>query len=88
MLGGHVTELFDRWDHTLRTGKDADYTTVFVAACVAFVFAVATRAAAHFARVRPLPVYIVQESSRIFPVFFPETVVTGPSPPASVCLRI
>ena len=33
VIGGHVTELFDRWDHTLRTGKDADYAVVMVAAC-------------------------------------------------------
>lgn len=38
MLGGHVTELFDRWDHTLRTGKDADYTVVLVAACAGAAF--------------------------------------------------
>src|SRR5579864_8026019 len=37
MLGGHFTELFDRWDHTLRTGKDADYAVVMVAACAGVV---------------------------------------------------
>lgn len=31
--GGHLTELFDRWDDTLRTGKDADYAIVLVCAC-------------------------------------------------------
>jgi hypothetical protein len=41
MLCGHVTELFDRWDHTLTTGTDADYSIVFVAACAGSVFLVA-----------------------------------------------
>ena len=40
MLGGHVTELFDHWDHTLQTGRDVDYTVVIIAACVGVVFAV------------------------------------------------
>ncbi len=38
ILGGHVTELLDRWDHTLRTGKDADYAVVLVAACAGAAF--------------------------------------------------
>jgi len=38
MLGGHITELFDRWDHTLRSGQEADYTVVFVAACLGVAF--------------------------------------------------
>ena len=33
IVGGHLTELFDRWDDTLRTGKDADYAIVLVCAC-------------------------------------------------------
>ena len=27
-LWGHVSELFDRWDHTSRTGNDTEYSTV------------------------------------------------------------
>jgi hypothetical protein len=41
MLGGQVTELFDRWDNTLQTGRDIDYSIVIVAACAGAVFAVA-----------------------------------------------
>ncbi len=88
MLGGHVTELFDHWDHTLRTGKDADYTTVFVAACVGFVFAVATLAAAGRRRLRPTIVTPAQESRPMNTGPFLEAVATGPSPPVSACLRI
>lgn len=30
-LWGHVSELFDHWDNTFRTGKDIEYSTVIVA---------------------------------------------------------
>ncbi len=45
MLGGHVTELFDHWDQTLRTGQDGDYAIVLIAACAgaAFVTAASVR---------------------------------------------
>lgn len=45
MFGGHVTELFDHWDHTLRTGQDSDYLVVMVAACAgaAFILVQASR---------------------------------------------
>lgn len=36
-----VLEMFDRWDHTLQTGQDTEYTLVLIALClgVAYVFA-------------------------------------------------
>jgi hypothetical protein len=34
MFAGHITELFDQWDHTMQTGRDADYTIVMIAAAV------------------------------------------------------
>ncbi|MDT8068364.1 MAG: hypothetical protein ROO76_09395 [Terriglobia bacterium] len=40
MLGGHISELLDHWDHTLKTGQDVDYTVVVMAACLGVVFAV------------------------------------------------
>ena len=36
-----VLEMFDRWDHTLRTGQDTEYTFVVIALCVGAVFAFA-----------------------------------------------
>jgi hypothetical protein len=30
-IWGHVSELFDHWDNTFRTGKDIEYSTVIVA---------------------------------------------------------
>src|SRR5690349_10624520 len=41
MLGGHVTEMFDRWENTLQTGRDTDFNIVIVAACAGIVFVVA-----------------------------------------------
>lgn len=40
IVGGHLTELFDRWDQTLRTGQDSDYAVVLVAVSAAAVFIV------------------------------------------------
>src|SRR6185437_16806039 len=81
MLAGHVTELFDHWDHTLRTGKDADYTMVMVAACVGLAFAIAKRLpclARSLRRIEGLP------RSLFCPVLVPEIASTGPSPPLIV----
>ncbi len=36
-----VLEMFDRWDHTLKTGKDTEYTFVVIALCVGAVYAFA-----------------------------------------------
>ena len=88
MLAGHVTELFDRWDHTLRTGKDADYAVVMVAACAGFAFAIAKRLpslARSLRRIEGLPLPL---RSLFGPVLFPEIATTGPSPPLVVSLRI
>ncbi len=89
MFGGHITELFDRWDHTLRTGKDADYAVVFVAACVGVAFValkkpVSTLARAWIARKSPAS----WESSSSVPATMTETSATGPSPPLLIPIRI
>ena len=88
MLAGHVSELFDHWDHTLRTGKDADYAVVMVAGCAGFVFAVAKRLLARvrgLQRVERLPLppgcpFSSAISAEISPI--------GPSPPLLSALRI
>ncbi len=33
-----VLESFDRWDHTLRTGSDTEYTFVLLALCIGLFF--------------------------------------------------
>lgn len=88
MLGGHITELFDRWDHTLRTGKDADYAVVMVAACAGVVLALAKKMSAFFRGLRIESESPVEESSSPFAVRLMEAAVTGPSPPLLLQLRI
>jgi hypothetical protein len=89
MLGGHITELFDHWDHTLRTGNEADYTVVFVAACLSvaltivwdLVSAVRRRSMARRAPIPPWP-------APIRAVTATESLATGPSPPLTIPIRI
>ena len=45
-LCGHVSELFDRWDHTLATGQDVDFSVVLVAVIAGAVFGLAHAASA------------------------------------------
>ena len=43
-LWGHVSELFDTWDHTLQTGRDIEYSSVIVVLVVGAITVVAGRA--------------------------------------------
>lgn len=74
MLGGHITELFDQWDHTLRTGRDADYTVVLIAACAgaAFIAGKSSRFLQRFVRV------VAGVAARVFcvAVMYPVTLKT------------
>ena len=36
-----LVEMFDRWDHTVQTGNDTEYTLVLLALCVGVVYALA-----------------------------------------------
>ena len=87
VLGGHVTELFDRWDHTLETGQEVDYSVVLVAACAALALAVAVSAGTLVrrpaARRKPAGSCV----SSVPRTFIPETALVGPSPP-TLPLRI
>ncbi|HKV78669.1 MAG TPA: hypothetical protein VJP02_11035 [Candidatus Sulfotelmatobacter sp.] len=40
-IWGHISELFDHWDNTFRTGNDVEYSTVIVALIVGTVICVA-----------------------------------------------
>jgi hypothetical protein len=37
-FGGPLVEMFDRWDHTLQTGDDTEYTFVVLALCVGVAY--------------------------------------------------
>jgi uncharacterized membrane protein YbhN (UPF0104 family) len=88
MLCGHVTELFDHWDHTLTTGKDADYSIVLVAACAGFVFLVANYVTSLRGRSRANEYSPMLTLSPVFRTIFAETSDTGPSPPPILAIRI
>ncbi len=49
-LWGHVSELFDTWDHTLQTGRDIEYSTVIVVLVVGAIIVAAGRALSLFRR--------------------------------------
>lgn len=40
-IWGHISELFDHWDNTFRTGNDIEYSTVILALIVGTVICVA-----------------------------------------------
>ncbi len=89
IFGGHTSELFDRWDHTLRTGKDADYAVVIVAACIGVVFVEIRKLVAFLKRV------LSAEQLRNFLQVLPavqrgaaHAAATGPSPPLLIPIRI
>src|SRR5579862_5508334 len=81
ILCGHVSELFDHWDHTLRTGREADYTLVVLAACAGLEIVLARTLIAFFTGLRA-PRDLAEPSSPTFQIIWAETLVTGPSPPA------
>lgn len=76
---GHVSEIFDHWDHTLQTGNDIDYSTVIVALIAGAVLGLAHVAArlmrAASVTFRLLPLFIVSFPSS------PSLGFTGYSPP-------
>jgi hypothetical protein len=88
MLCGHVTELFDRWDHTLTTGKDADYSIVFIAACAGFVFLVANYVTSLRGRSRANASSPVVQLFSVFRTILSDTSDTGLSFPPILALRI
>jgi len=89
MLGGHLTELFDHWDHTLQTGRDVDYTVVIIAASVGVVFAVGKKLVSATIRLFSR-VNLLQVATPKFPGFraTPEPLDTGPPPLSLSPLRI
>ena len=89
ILCGHFTELFDHWYHTLRTGREAEYTLVVLAACAGLEIVLARALLAFATRSRASRSFPLQLSSSLFEVLAAETRITGPSPPlGSLSLRI
>ncbi len=89
MLGGHITELFDHWDHTMQTGRETDYTVVVLAASVGVVFAVGKRLLSPVIRwfIGANPVLIAAAPLAGFRIS-PDSLDTGPPPLSLSPLRI
>jgi len=84
-IWGHVSELFDHWDDTFKTGNDMEYSTVMVVLitgvvlCFAHLAAIVTRSRTSMAQILPL--------LAVWPSVVPTTVsFIAHSPP--VALRI
>src|SRR5579863_3093123 len=56
-IWGHVSELFDHWDNTFRTGNDVEYSTVIVALVIGTVICLACSAAVVIRSRTAIPCY-------------------------------
>ena len=81
MLGGHVTELFDHWDRTLQTGRDVDYTVVWIAACFGVAFAVTREVVSFFRRHAKTKTKTSLIGQCLLPFEAIKACTLGPSPP-------
>lgn len=62
---GHLSEIADRWDHTLQSGVDSEYTLTLLALTAGTVVAIATRFVAkrlHFCQAVLAPVHVLTPS--------------------------
>jgi hypothetical protein len=82
-LGGHVSELFDRWENTMISGNDVDYTCVFVAAVAGAMIVFAGLLGKLF-QVWPKPVPIPPLDHRSLASSVPESVTSAHSPPLAL----
>jgi hypothetical protein len=89
MLGGQLSDVFDKPDRSPRVKSDPDYMLVVAAACVGFAFLVAKRVLASsrhpLAKTRESR---AESSPAMFFALVRETNVAGPSPPSVSPLRI
>ena len=88
MLSGHVSELFDHWDHTLRTGREADYTLVVIGACAGLEIVLARTLVRFFRGLQVGRLSPGEASPRTFGVLAANILVAGPSPPLLLSFRI
>ncbi len=90
ILGGHVSELLDHWDHTLKTGQDVDYTVVVIAASLGVVFAVGSKILSAVSRLlrHAKLLDISPHHFFSFRITSPESLATGPPTSSLSPLRI
>jgi hypothetical protein len=88
MLAGQASELFDRWDHPLRTGRETAYPMVMAAACAGLALLLAKKLASVFPCLRAGDASLAEESFPTLGAILPEICAAGPSPPHPPSLRI
>ncbi|HEY6936928.1 MAG TPA: hypothetical protein VI424_07235 [Terriglobales bacterium] len=80
-LGSCVSEIFDRWDHTMQTGHDTESTLVMLASLAGAVLVMARLAAARAPRVCSL-FHLHCACSEAGGI--PQAITSGASPPLSL----
>jgi hypothetical protein len=83
-LGGHISELFDRWENAL-SGNDVDYTCVLVAAVAGAVIVVSGMRGKLFPTT-PTPMLALLRNQEPATMWAHGSATTTPSPP--LALRI
>ena len=89
MLGGQLSDVFDKPDRSPRVKNDPDYILVVSAACLGFALLVAKRSLASSRG--PLTQANDRQAEPSVPMLFAlvaDTTVAGPSPPSLSSLRI
>lgn len=89
MLGGQLSDVFDKPDRSPRVKNDPDYMLVVSAACLGFALLVAKRSLDSSRR--PLSQTNDSQPEPSWTMFFtlvPEPTLSGPSPPSLSPLRI
>lgn len=88
MLSGHVSELFDHWDHTMRTGREADYTLVVIGACAGLELVLARALITLFRGLQAERLSCGEQPLKACGVITASPLLAGPSPPLLLSLRI
>lgn len=84
-LGGHISELFDRWENAAISGNDVDYTCVLVAS-VAGAVIVVSGVPGKLLPTTPTPMLALLRNQEPAAMWARGSATTTPSPP--LALRI
>jgi hypothetical protein len=82
-----VLEMFDHWDHTLKTGKDTESSVMILAVCVGAVISISVGEEASFLRPSPHKKGISAPSyadSNLFLIVRGVAAVSQPPPPLRI----
>jgi hypothetical protein len=80
-----VLEMFDHWDHTLKTGNDTESSLVILALCIGVVYASAKLVVALCPRsAASLVSGFCSVKAALFPLIHPTTSALSESPPLNL----